>query len=316
MAFLNSITGIFTGKNLKNQQTVLQDDWQEVNQPQTTEDWDELGQAFNEGPSLAELTKDMIYPVNQDERSLVECVQRWTTLLSTVDELPQSQFVDEYIPLATDSEEVVWAKFLERFNLFVYLTPNTTNELSFDMSISETDVNTLKLILQKKDVKKFYIDCLADNLYSIEFDEIPILNGSSKENSNNPIEEDDEDYNYFSSPETKLSFIANSPLFNINNSLTPLAANHYSMVQALEGELKEVRYQYPKLVGRKIRTILPCNITTKEQLDLLSMTVPLYDINHFYIQFYSVTPVKFGTRVKFSLEAYNLQAPRTKPKAR
>jgi hypothetical protein len=315
MALLDTISGLLT-KNSKSPPIEVPelepDDWAETTKPTTNDDW-EFDSVFGT-QTIAELSEQIGTLVNNDQASSMKAYDRLKNLLNSTEEVPQSQFVDEYIPLSTDNEEAVWVRFLERFNLFVSLTPNIVDELSFEMSINEADVKTLTSILQKKEVKKYYIDCLADNLYSFEFDEIPILNGSSKENAINPIEADEEDYNYFSSEETKKSFIANSPLFN-DKGPTALSMNYYSMVQAIELELKEVKFQYPKLVGRKIRTVLPCNVTTKEQLDILSMTVPLFDINHFYLQFYSITPVKFGTRVKFSLEAYNLQAPRARPKS-
>jgi hypothetical protein len=316
MAFLDSISGILAGRNLKPEAPPEVDDWDDNNLPKTSDDWEEFGQVFNEGPTFEELTQNMIFPVNADERSRVECIERWTRVLQSDVELPQSQFVDEYIPLATDSEESIWSKFLQRFNLFVSLTPSISDELSFDLAINDADVQVLIAILTKKQVKKFHINQKAVNLYLIEFDEIPILNGSSKENSSNPIGEEDldeDEYNLFTSEETKKIFIANSPLFKTKGNLTKFYHNYNAMVVALELELAQVKFQYPKLIGRKIRKVLPYSITTKEELDVLSMTVPLFDINHFYIQFYGLTPVKDGTLVKFSLEAYNLQAPRTRP---
>jgi hypothetical protein len=320
MALFDSISGYLAGTNVKQEQEAETppevDDWEDDHRPKTIDEWEEFGQVFNQGPSFDQLTQNMIYPVNQDEQSRVNCVQRWTRVLNTEVELPQSQFVDEYIPLATESEATIWSKFLQRFNLFVSLTPSISDELSFDLAINDADVNVLIAILTKKQVKKFHINQKAVNLYLIEFDEIPILNGSSKENSSNPMGEEEldaDEYNLFTSEETKKIFIANSPLFKTNGNLTNFYHNYNAMVVAIEVELAQVKFQYPKLIGRKIRKVLPYSITTKEELDVLSMTVPLFDINHFYIQFYGLTPVKEGTLVKFSLEAYNLQAPRTRP---
>jgi hypothetical protein len=327
MVLMDSISGFLTGFSKSPPVEVPEldpDDWAEKAKPLAEWDQEEFNSVFAE-ESIEGIIQQIPTIMNSDQGLAIKAFDRLKILLNSSEEIPQSQFVDEYIPLSTDSEENIWSLFLQRFNLFVSLTPSIVDELSFDLAINDANVKILVGILNKKNVKKFHINQKADNLYLVEFDTIPILNGSSKENSANPIEGDDDDKDdvelteeecgLFSTEETKKIFIANSPLFKVNGNLTEFYHNYNALVVALEVELAQVKFQYPKLIGRKIRKVLPYNITTKEELDLLSMTVPLYDANFFFLKFYAITPVKDGTLVKFSLGAHTLQAPRARPKS-
>ena len=200
----------------------------------------------------------------------------------------------------------MWLKFFEKFNLSVRLgLYSKSEELKFNLDINDQDIKQLQVILKEKNIACFVYK-LSTNLYHFEFDSVPTINYNSNSPEFDSNCEDDEVANFTSEEEKKI-YLANSELFIVDGLKTHLYNNHDALVTSIQDELKLVKSRYSNLVGRTIRATIPFDINSQNELDVLSITVPIADINGYYLEFLDLMKIQNGYLIKFKLEAYNLQ---------